>query len=115
MSRLSLDRLNFDTMPEGNSALDAVGRRTRVRVVPGGVSVHPVTNDHVVVAGYTLPVASRVTVTWAQVLLTHVTEGEVLIALDDDCVGAVGDDSAVPGRTVALRCGLLGLGRQDSA
>src|SRR5690242_20701682 len=110
---LSLDRLNLYATPEGNSALDLVGRWTRVRVVPGGVFVRVVTNDHVVIAGHTLPVASRVSFSWAQILPTDIGQGKVLIALDGHGVGAFRQDGVVPGRTVPPVGGLCGRWRED--
>src|SRR5712692_3558122 len=108
MSGLSLDRFHFDTTPEGNPARDAFCSWTGVGVVPGGVSVDLVTDNDVVVAGHHLPVAGRVAVAGANVLLAHVSKREVLIAFDNDCVRAFRQNSVVPGCSIALGYGFFG-------
>src|SRR5260370_8663527 len=110
---LSLDWLEFGAMPERNPAPDPLRGWTRFLVEPGGVSVDLVTDNDVVVAGKSLPVAGRVAVTAAQVLLAHVSQRKVLIALHDNRICALRQDSVVPGCTVALGHGLFGR-RRDS-
>src|SRR5713226_5892814 len=95
-------------MPEGNPARDAFRGWTGVGVVPDGVSVDLVTDNDVVVAGHPLPVAGRVVVAGANVLLAHVSKREVLIALDNDCVRAFRQNSVVPGCSIALAYGFFG-------
>src|SRR5260370_19420423 len=105
---LSLDRLDFDGTPERNPAPDPLRGWTRFLVEPGGVSVDLVTDNDVVVAGKSLPVAGRVAVTAAQVLLAHVSQRKVLISLHDNCIGALCQDNVVPACSVALGHGRFG-------
>src|SRR5260370_40527377 len=105
---LSLDRFDFDDMPERNPAPDPLRGWTRFLVDPGGVSVDLVTDNDVVVAGKSLPMAGRVAVTAAQVLVAHVSQRKVLIALHDHCICALRQDGVVPSCSVALCHGLFG-------
>src|SRR5260370_5008334 len=95
-------------MPEGNPARDAVCGGAGVRVVPGGVLVDLVSDNDVVVAGHPLPVAGRVAVAGAKVILANVNKREVLIALDDDCVRAFRQHSVLPGCSIAPGYGFFG-------
>src|SRR5260370_26124206 len=95
-------------MPEGHPARDAFCGWAGVGVVPGGVSVDLVTDNDVVVAGHPLPVAGRVAVAGANVLLADVAKRGVLISLDDDCVRPFRQHSVVPGCSIALCYGLFG-------
>src|SRR5260370_22595175 len=101
-------------MPEGGPARDAFCRWAGVGVVPGGVSVDLVTDNDVVVAGHPLPVAGRVAIAGANVLLADVVKREVLIALDNDSGRAVRQNSVVPGCSITLDYGLFGRCRGDS-
>src|SRR5713101_645215 len=101
-------------MPEGHPARDAFCGWAGVGVVPGGVSVDLVTDNDVVVAGHPLPVAGRVAVAGANVLLAHVSKREVLIAFDNDCVRAFRQNSVVPGCSIALGYGFFGWWCGDS-
>ena len=95
-------------MPEGNPARDWFCGWAGVGVVPGGVSVDLVIDNDVVVAGHPLPLAGRVAVAGANVLLAHVSKREVLIALDNDCVCAFRQNSVVPGCLIAPGFGFFG-------
>src|SRR5260370_20238880 len=97
-------------MPESHAAPDPLRGSTRFLVEPGGVSVDLVTDNDVVVAGKSLPMAGRVAVTAAQVLLAHVSQRKVLIALHDHCICALRQGGVGPGCSVAPCDRLFGRG-----
>ena len=97
-----IDRLDSDAVPERDQAFDALSELTGIWVVPGRVAVHAVTNYNVVVAGHPFPVTGRVAVARPEMLHTHVGNGKVLIALDDNGIGALGQDGTLPGCPISL-------------
>src|SRR6266851_1207866 len=101
-------------MPEGHTVLDPGRRRAGIGVIPGGVSVHLVADNYVVVARHSLPVACRVGGAGSEILPAHVGDRKVVIAFDDERVSALSDDRPIPDRLIPLRQVDFGLLRLDS-
>src|SRR5439155_337972 len=80
----------------------ALRRLAGLWVVPGGVAIDGVADDHVVVAGDTLPVTGGVRLARPQVLAPNVIDRKVLVALDNGRVRALRNDSAVPRGAISL-------------
>src|SRR3990170_3895102 len=95
-SRPSCSLLDRDPAPEGDPARDAGGGVRGIRVIPRRGGVHLAGGDHVVVGGRPLPRAHRVTVAVGEELALDALGREVMVALDDDRVIALGDHRSIP-------------------
>src|SRR5690242_6988885 len=87
---------DLDALPEGDPVGDLLGRVLRLRVVPERVLVDLAVHVERLVARGALPRADRVRVGVAEELRAARLAGEVVVALHDHGVVALGDDLAVP-------------------
>src|SRR5690349_11905392 len=87
---------DLDALPEGDPVGDLLGRVLRLRVVPERVLVDLAVHVERLVARGALPRADRVRVGVAEELRADRLAGEVVVALHDHGVVALGDDLAVP-------------------
>lgn len=86
------DGFHLDAVPECDSTVDERRSRARIRVVPSGVPVDTVTNNGVVVACHSLPVAGRVRGAGAKILGPNIAERKVVISFNDYRVVALRED-----------------------
>ncbi len=89
--------LDDHAFPESDHALNVFRPRIRVRVVPSGVAIAFVAYEHVVVAGFTLPMSGGACRTLREVLASEGPRGKVVIAVDDDGRFALREQGSIPG------------------
>src|SRR5581483_7759275 len=112
--------LDGDASPERDVVQD-VGRGVLWRwIVPGRIAVRLAIHDDVVIAGFALPRARRVSATVAHVLPLHGIRREVHVAFDDLYAVTLREDLSLPSRTsharkltVLLVARTLGMNRAD--